>query len=315
MHHHSHAERTYQDVEGVLYHYPRVYWGRVTPYSQFVYYRPLGRSMRRVDSKTYFGHGTLGVPYADMHDDSRRFVDVIQYEAFPRLVNLEDADGRYYETGSSVPFQAQAAVREITDVTYHRMLAAGGVAMTGVSLLPNTLSLPTLPLRPGSWPMDPFRTIVEIPRGAGYVPRSGDPPDVYEAAALQERARADHQGVLASIASLARERGAQTLYNNNVDLVVRFANERILVEAKSLNDPRDAIDRMRYGMGQLMDYGIRYRAELAGATPMLAFGRPPDAATSWIAEILNENGVAFVCSGPDGISPFNALATASTLFG
>jgi hypothetical protein len=29
---------------------------------------------------------------------------------------------------------------------------------------------------------------------------------------------------------------------------------------------------MRYGMGQLMDYGVRYRAQIEGAKPMLVFG-------------------------------------------
>jgi hypothetical protein len=309
------ADRPYDDVEGALYHYPRVYFSRVKPFSHFIYYRPLGESARRPDSKTYFGHGTLGMPYEDPRDPSRRFVDVIQYEAFPRLVGLQDGFGNYYETGTTVQFQAQAAVREISDIAYHRMLAAAGVALTGVSLLPNTTLVPTLPYAAVSrWPMDDFRTIREIPGGAGYVPRGGDPPNVYEAAALQERARKDHQGVLASIAALAHARGGQTLYNNNVDLVVRLGEERILVEAKSLNDPHSAVDRMRYGMGQLFDYGVRYRAQLAGATPLLAFGRPPDADTAWIADILGENEVAFACLADGDVRPFNEKARGLTLF-
>jgi hypothetical protein len=314
QHFHS-ADRPYDDVEGALYHFPRVYFSRVRPYSQFVYYRPLGQSARRFDSKTYFGHGTVGTPFDDVRDPSRRFVDIVQYEPFPVRVGLQDVAGNYYETGTATQFQAQAAVREISEIAYHRILAAAGVALTGVSQLPNTTLVPTQPYAAVSrWPLDALRLISEIPGGAGYVPRAEDPPNVYEAAALQERARKDHQGVLAAIALLAHARGGDTLYNNNVDLVVRLGAERVLVEAKSLNDPRSAIDRMRYGMGQLFDYGVRYRAALEGATPLLAFGRPPDRETSWIGEILEENGVAFACLTDRDVVPFNEAARELAIF-
>jgi len=56
------VDRSYQDVEGALYHYPRPYFGRFTPYAPFVYYRPGGGSVRRADERHYFGHGFLGVP-------------------------------------------------------------------------------------------------------------------------------------------------------------------------------------------------------------------------------------------------------------
>jgi hypothetical protein len=51
---------------------------------------------------------------------------------------------------------------------------------------------------------------------------------------------------------------------------------------------------MRYGMGQLFDYRVRYEAEVSGATPVLAFGTPPVRGDAWVANILNANGVAFV---------------------
>ena len=97
--HFSAADRVYLDVEGSLYHYPRVYHARLSkPYNRFVYYRPLGGSARRPDSRHYFGHGVLGVPYADTHRADHYFVDVIQYQPFPKLVPLTDAQGTYYET-------------------------------------------------------------------------------------------------------------------------------------------------------------------------------------------------------------------------
>jgi hypothetical protein len=71
---------------------------------------------------------------------------------------------------------------------------------------------------------------------------------------------------------------------------------------------------MRYGMGQLMDYGVRYRAELGGATPMLAFGRAPASDAQWVGEVLEGNGVAFTCSTGDALVPLNDLARTSPLF-
>jgi hypothetical protein len=69
-----------------------------------------------------------------------------------------------------------------------------------------------------------------------------------------------------------------------------------MVEAKSLNDPNAAVDRMRYGMGQLFDYRVRYEAELAGAQPVLAFGARPPSSLSWIGNVLQGNDVGFVAS-------------------
>lgn len=308
------ADRPYQDVEGALYHYPRQYFGRVKPFASFVYYRPGGGSVRRADERSYFGHGVLGVPYADPNDDRLRFADVIQYEPFPEVVRLRDPLGNYYETGTPAVPQGQSAVREINDVAYHRILAAAGAAMTGVSLLPSTLRLKH-DVVPSGWPKDGFREIERVPPGAGYVPRSGNPPNIYEAAALQERAREDHQRVLGLIVRETRAKGGTCLYNNNVDLLAKLGDDRLLVEAKSLNDLRDAVDRMRYGMGQLLDYGVRYRAEIEAAKPMLVFGRAPASDAEWIADVLQANGVAFACGMGDALLPLNDHARQSRLFG
>jgi hypothetical protein len=71
---------------------------------------------------------------------------------------------------------------------------------------------------------------------------------------------------------------------------------------------------MRYGLGQLLDYRVRYRAELEGASPVLAFGRSPDRNTGWIAEILQENGVAFVASIEGQVIPLNDRGRQTILF-
>jgi hypothetical protein len=309
------SDRVYQDVEEVLYHYPRQYFSRVAPFEPFIYYRPLGRGTPREDSRHYFGHGVLGEPWGDPDDDRLRFVPIVQYERFPKLVPLRDSAGRYFETGTSTQPQGQSAVRTIAEIAYHRILAAADVAVTGVSALPAmAVGLRAYVPAPSTWPKDELRMIREVPRGAGYLPRAAGPPNIYEAAALQERARADHQRVLSEIVAKVNQLGGTCWYNNNIDLLTRVGDQRLLIEAKSLNDLHDAIHRMRYGMGQLLDYSIRYRAEIEGAEPILAFGRAPDRETSWIAEILDANGIGFVASNGAEAIPLNDSAREKVLF-
>jgi hypothetical protein len=310
------ADRAYADVEGVLYHYPRQYFGRVTPFEPFIYYRPLGKAAARPDSLHYFGHGVMGEPWPDPKDGKLRYAPIVQYERFQTLVTLRDPLGNYYETGTERAPQAQSAVRDISEIAYHRILAAANVAVTGISALPATTAVEISGYRtvPLPWPKDDLRVITHVPAGAGYVPRGQDPPSVYEAAALQERARADHQRVLSEIVAKVNTLGGSCRYNNNIDLLTHVGDEGLLIEAKSLNDLNDAVHRMRYGLGQLLDYRVRYRAEIDGASPVLAFGRPPDRNTGWIAEILQANGVAFVASIEGNVIPLNECGRQTKLF-
>ena len=103
-----------------------------------------------------------------------------------------------------------------------------------------------------------------VPPGVGYVPHGNAPPDPYEAASLHERARGDHQRTLDVLLKRFQTMGGSGLYNNHVDLFARLGERRFLIEAKSLPRPSVALDRMRYGVGQLMDYRVRYEAELMG---------------------------------------------------
>lgn len=312
----SPSDRVYKDAEWSLYHYPRQYFSRIAPYDRFIYYRPHGRRAAREDAYHYFGHGVLGMPFDDPFDPAHRYAPLIQCGAFRRLVSLKDPDGRYYETESERPIQAQSAVRTIGEIPYHRILAAADMSSIGVSLLPSTEEIAAAGYvgSPIAAPRDSMRFALEIPQGAGYVPQPGRNVDVYESAALQERARADHQNILRLLHAEAIRRGASCWYNNNIDLVLDFGVQRNIVEAKSLIDLRDAVNRMRYGIGQLADYQVRYRAELQGAKPLLAFGRPPDRQTSWIATILQENGVGLVSCVANRLEPLNDLARESPIF-
>ncbi len=308
--HFSPADRVYADAEGSLYHYPQVYFKRVQPYELFIYYRPLGEAAQRHDSKTYFGHGVIGVPWPDPEKSDHRFAPIIRYEPFPSLVPLKDVHGNYYETGSKHSPQSQSAVRVIDQIGYHRILAAAGVAFVGVSQMPSTEAVAATGYlgRPIDFPKDVLREARVIPSGAGYTPHGERAIDVYESASLQERARADHQATLKLFAARAHKVNGTCWYNNNIDLFVDAAGQRLLVEAKSLTDPRQAIDRMRYGIGQLTDYRVRYRSETAGSLPVLAFGLPPDRASSWVASVLEEAGIGFVAAVDDKLEPLNDCA-------
>jgi len=143
-------------------------------------------------------------------------------------------------------------------------------------------------------PKDILRKATVIPDGTGYVWNGSALPNLAESAALQERARADHQRVLQTITKTVDRLGGEWWFNNNIDLFARIGQQKLLIEAKSLVNPDRAVDRMRYGMGQLFDYRVRYEAELAGAKPVLAFGAPPIRGDAWVANILDANGVAFV---------------------
>src|ERR1700693_831962 len=252
------AHRVYKDAEWSLYHYPRQYFSRITPYDRFIYYRPRGKRTPREDAAHYFGHGIMGMPHDDPFDLNRRYVPLIKTQPFRRLVPLKDPSGRYYETESERAIVGVSAVRALGEIPYQRILAAAEVASLGISLIPSTEEVWSSGYfgSPVAAPLDDFRTALEIPEGAGYVPHPGHSIDIYESAALQERARSDHQKILRLIHSEAIRRGAVCSYNNNIDLLVDFGLQRNLVEAKSLNDLRDAVDKMRYGIGQLSDYQV-----------------------------------------------------------
>jgi len=308
-------DRIYEDAEFSLYHYPKMYFTRIEPYARFIYYRPRGKSKGRSDSGKYFGFGVIGQPFPDPHRSDHRFAPLIQGKRFPRLVDIRDFTGNFYETENAAPPPFRSAVRRLSETAYHRILSEAGVTAASIESMPSTEAISAfyLPSGPAAPPRDQFRRILEIPPGAGYVPHQTE-LNVYESAALQERARADHQCVLGLIAARTHELGGVCSYNNNVDLVADFGSERVLVEAKSLIDLRDAVDRMRYGIGQLADYGFRYRAELQNAMSLLAFGQPPDRQTQWIADVLQENRVGFAAASPEGLTPLNDAGRELPLF-
>lgn len=113
---------------------------------------------------------------------------------------------------------------------------------------------------------------------------------------------------------MVEARSGHCLFNNNVDLLASFESQSLLVEAKSLSVQSVAVDRMRYGMGQLFDYGVRYRAEIGRAQPVLAFGAVPSREVSWISTILQETGIAFIARQRGSLLPMNDAAKVLPIF-
>jgi hypothetical protein len=311
-------DRTYHDVEGVIYHYPRAYFELLNGFERFVYYRP-SSGAAKIERSAYIGYGTLGQPYPDPSNPNRRFVDIRQHKAI-RPVSYADGGGVFFESGftSRNAFQGKS-IRPISEVDFIRILVAGGIFGNPFDALSDTEAIVAQPYSNLAIavdpPIQPLRRIEVIPPGTGYRP-SGNVVDVREAASLQERARKDHQETLRSLQMLVHERGGTTYLNNNVDLFADIRGEKLLIEAKSIGSENVVVDRMRYGIGQLADYSVRYRTHFAGAQRVLAFGRPPSPASRWIGTILQESQIAFVALDPasERIVPLNERARQLSLF-
>jgi hypothetical protein len=310
-------DRTYLDVEGVIYHYPRAYFELLNGFERFVYYRPSSGAIKS-ERSAYVGYGTLGRPYADPANANRMFVDVKQYKPI-HPVSYADGGGVFFESGftSRNAFQGRS-IRPISEVDFVRILVAAGIYGNPFDALADTESVvaqPYSPLVAAGPPTQPLRRIEEIPAGTGYRP-SGNVIDVREAAALQERARKDHQDTLRALQLLVHERGGTTYLNNNIDLFADIRDEKLLIEAKSVGAESVVVDRMRYGIGQLADYSVRYRSDVGGAQRVLAFGRVPSPASRWISTILQESEIAFVAldQPSERIVPLNERAQNLPLF-
>ncbi len=310
-----HGDPKYLDREGVIYHYPRQYRGRINDFDRFIYYRPaMGASEE--ERSTYIGHGVLGESFEDWARANHWYANIAWYEPFQQPVALRHG-GLFVETESVTSPQFQSAARAIRETAYYRILMLGGVSavrefapVTAETVLSVGYAPPL-----AAAPMDAFREALIIPEGTGYVPSGKALPSVYESAALQERARKDHNATLELIRRRVERLGGHCWYNNNIDLFARYGEQALLIEAKSLNDARQSVDRMRYGMGQLFDYRVRYKAEVSGAEPVLAFGAPPDRATAWVTSILQENGIAFVARDRERLFPLNDRAARLAIWG
>jgi len=306
----------YKDTEFAVYHYPRQYFGLIGGGEKFVYYRP-ARGAKANEASSYIGCGELGDWWLDPQDSTHRFVDIRKPIPFERPVPHIDGGGRMFESSFTDrnAFQGRS-VRHIDELDFYRILDAAGLTAAVWNQAPTVSDVVSgliVPASMASAPRDAFRPLTVVPDGTGYRP-TGKPIDVFEAASLQERARGDHQETLKLLKTLTEASGGRCEFNNNVDLLASFGGRKLLVEAKSLVVASAAVDRMRYGMGQLFDYRVRYREEIGAAQPVLAFGAAPPSDAGWISTILQENGVAFVARHRDALLPMNEAAASLPIF-
>jgi hypothetical protein len=315
----QHASRDlhrYLDREGVIYHFPSQYLPIVNRAvveagdRRFLYQRPI-QGAPVGEGATYFGHGKVSDPYPDVSTPGHYWLDVVDYERL-KPVPLRDATGIYYETGNRDQIMLRGrSIRYLEPMRFFMILAAG----QAYSAFQESVQLQDIgDFAPVLAPKDDFREMLAVPPGTGYVPRGLEPIDRHEAASLHERARGDHQETVKLLMERVVARGGTCLYNNNVDLLANLGERRLLIEVKSLTRQSAAVNRMRFGIGQLMDYRVRYAAEIAGAEPVLAFGTPPERDVSWIPTILQGNGIAFISRRGKGVEPGNDLARALPLF-
>ncbi len=226
----------YKDTEFVVYHYPQRYFDQLSGGEKFVYYRP-SRGSTADESSTYFGCGELGEFWEDPNDSGHRFVAIRKPIRFNNPVPYHDSTDRMFESFFTSPNNFQGrSVRYIADLDYYRILNAAGLTGQMVDSAPTVDDVLTgrVSALISTPPTDAFRELITVPEGTGYRP-AGNVPDVYAAAQLQERARADHQGMVRLIKKQVDARGGKCLFNNHVDVLALFGNQKFLVEVKSLN--------------------------------------------------------------------------------
>lgn len=156
--------------------------------------------------------------------------------------------------------------------------------------------------------------MVRFHRETGYVPSGNERPDPAEVAALQERARADHQAALAAIITRTLSRGGSCSMNNNIDLLAAFPGENVLIEAKSLRDVRMAVDRMRYAIGQLADDQRRYRNEIGEGRTAVAFGSSLGREEEFVGDVLDSKGIGLLLFEDGRLDARNQAALALSFF-
>src|SRR5579872_3622967 len=192
-----HDDPKYLDREGVIYHFPRQYRSRINDFDRFIYYRP-AEGAAPGEASSYVGHGVLGPSTEDWARSGHWFIDIAWYEPFKTPVPLRQ-NAMFVETEGLTSPQFQSSARPINETAYYRILMLGGIS-AGREFKPLVTTASVLDTGYFSLlahaPKDEFREAVVIPEGTGYVPSGRALPSVYESAALQERARKDHNATL-----------------------------------------------------------------------------------------------------------------------
>lgn len=112
----------WDDKEGVQYHYPSKYRGKVQTGEPFVYYRGVARKTGRRGRAEYLGHGKIGEIWPDEQKRGVWYCSVVDYERFAVPVDAK-VDG---ETREQIPRNMWwDGVRTLDPAIYEQIMAEG----------------------------------------------------------------------------------------------------------------------------------------------------------------------------------------------
>jgi hypothetical protein len=109
----------YDDLIGMLYHFPEKYRNMVRAGSEFIYYEPAKQG-----TGTYFGYGKIGQVVEDKRKQGQYFAHIIEYTPFKNEVALKQ-DNLLWEDEKQ--YNAQNAVRYSSELVISNLRNAGGL--------------------------------------------------------------------------------------------------------------------------------------------------------------------------------------------
>jgi len=120
----------WDDIEGVQYHYPSKYRGKVTTGEPFVYYRGVARKTGPRGRAEYLGHGRIGKIWADESKKGAWYCSIVDYERFAAPVDAK-IDG---ETREQIARNLWwDGVRVLDPEVYNQIMTDGRAAATSTA--------------------------------------------------------------------------------------------------------------------------------------------------------------------------------------
>lgn len=121
----------WEDSTGEQYHFPNSYINKITPGTQFIYYKGIARRDGTKGLANYFGYGEIGEVWLDPSSKGKPkknwhwYCEIINYNEFLQSVKSKRPDGSYYEIVSSNYDWANC--RNIPEQTFEQILKNGGI--------------------------------------------------------------------------------------------------------------------------------------------------------------------------------------------
>jgi hypothetical protein len=140
----------WQDDEGIQYHFPNQYKGKVKEGEIFIYYRGSRRADNKRGTPEYFGCGKIGRVWPDPLNDNKGsksnwhwYCEVLDYIPFTNTVPFRIGD-IYFENIS--PNRWSVAVRNISVDVYRNILSQASIEFADEEIIikPNSPSLPQI---------------------------------------------------------------------------------------------------------------------------------------------------------------------------